>query len=255
MNAFSFTGSIMGVLVMASCTAPTPTPTPTPLPIPTPSAKINIDGPDSASVGSYINLRIEGLSQSDLSNAKLIWWPRTDLEVLPVQTWAGEPLLLVRATKANLYLLQIMTAKNNQLMYVEHQINFNGDTPTPDPTPDPRPDPRPDPTPGPTPPTPTTEPFAVLFIEETDSRTQDEAQAVLSETVINFIKERGWHRFLLDKDIKDAEGRTPESVKSYIERGVAKGLPWMIIIDKSGEIIYEGTIVNLSGVMEVLKKF
>ncbi len=251
MNRYAFTGSVIGVLIMVGCNTPTPAPTPGPAPTPVPVSSISIDGPANSAVNNYVNLTVKGLSPAELQNAKLMWWPRQDMEVLPVQTWAGEPLLLVRANKPHLYLFQIMAVQNNKLVYAEHTVLFNGDTP-PDPLP---PGPTPDPQPVPPTPTPTAEPFAVLFIEETDSRTQAEAQAVLSETVINFIKEQGWHRFLLDKDIKDADGNTPAAVKSYIERGVAKGLPWMIIIDKEGEIIYEGKIVGVDGVLEVLRKF
>jgi hypothetical protein len=266
------------VLIMAGCnptpaptpTPPTPIPTPTPEPTPVPPNTIIIEGPTNVGVNQTATLNIKGASPSQLASGKVVWWPRDDIEVLPVQTWGGEPLLMVRSNIASNHIIQVMTAQNNDLLYAEHVIQI-GQTPDPVPPgpvpPGPIP-PGPIP-PGPVPPNPVPptpdpivppvpvykEPLSLLLIEESADRDNvEEATAVLSEKVIQLIAKKNWYRHLLDKDVVDKDGKTPAVVKPYIERAVGKGLPWYIVVDTDGRIIVEGKIETEDGLLEVLGK-
>jgi hypothetical protein len=238
-----------------------PTPTPIPVPDPTPlpvTTVITIEGPTDILPNQTATLQVKGVSPAQLSTGKVVWWPRNNIEVLPVQTWGGQPLLMVRSPINNTYLIQVMTAINNELAYTEHIITV-GTTPDPNPGPVPPgpvpPDPGPiPPPPDPVPPAPDfEEPLSLILIEETEDRTPEEAATVLSTDIIKFIAEKGWTRYLIDKDIKDKDGKTPESVKAYIERAVGAGLPWYIVVDKNGNMVVEGPIKTEKVLLEVLK--
>lgn len=256
--------ALLLVLIMAGCTQPTPDPVPPPVPpepAPTPTPEpddstIIIEGPTAIPPNYTATLHIKGVTPEQLQSGKVVWWPRDNIEVLPVQTWGGQPLLMVRSPVDNTYLVQVMTAINNELIYAEHTLKIGnipeptppGPTPDPEPGPEPAPDPEPEPIPD------FEEPLTLLLIEETGDRTTDEAAAVLSQDIINFIKSKEWDRYLLDQDIKDKDGKTPASVKPYIDRAVGKGLPWYIIVDKNGKVITEDTITTEEALLKVLRE-
>lgn len=246
------------VLIMLGCTPPPPPdPAPEPAPTPTPPSTINIAGPTTANVNQNITLRIEGASLAQVTSGLLKYWPTKDIDVLPVQTWAGEPLLIINASAPGTRLIQLMTVINGKLIYAEHILTVGGvpDPVPPDPEPGPDPGPEPDPAPDPVPPPPDfKEPYTLLLIEETHDRSPEEAAAVLSKEIIEYVHEKGWKRYLLDKDVVDKDGKTPSSVKAYIERAVGKGLPWYIVVDADGEIVIEGEIKNEVVLLDVLRR-
>lgn len=120
--------------------------------------------------------------------------------------------------------------------------------------PSPEPEPEPEPEPDPTPPT---ELWGVV-IEESDTRTPEQAAIYMSTEVRKLFEKT---EFRIVDPVNDAGERVPVSafVKPYVERALAaKSLPMLFLVDAAGKVYYEGplpatTAAMLKLVQETLK--
>lgn len=72
--------------------------------------------------GTYFQLKIGGVTQANLSKSHVIFFPRDGVEVTPLLTWDGTPLLWCRCTKAGNYLFAIASGDE----YAETVLSVGG---------------------------------------------------------------------------------------------------------------------------------
>ncbi len=125
-------------------------------------------------------------------------------------------------------------------------------TPTPTPTPDPTPVP-PTPTPDPIPPTPVPKPaklWGVVIIEESKTRTDEEAAVYLSKELELYLSSSGLAPLrVADQDEKDKDGNPTKDLVGYValaKDAVNKGeqLPIVFIVRVDGKTAYKGPLPN-----------
>lgn len=128
-------------------------------------------------------------------------------------------------------------------------LPFFGDI---EPGPDPDPDPEPEPGPGPV------ETMFGVLVEETDDRDTlppEVVKAIMSEKVRNYMDENGHQFRVVDKDIKDPDGKIPADIASFLQRAKGKDLPWLILADQDGSILYEGPVTGEDELIDTLKNY
>ncbi len=110
---------------------------------------------------------------------------------------------------------------------------------------EPQPPTPPDPPTPPIPPEPPIEPVAlsVTVIEETSQSTQEVAQIRSSSLIRDYANSGGHIVFFLDKDLKDKDGKTPETFRPWIELAKGKELPRVFIVGmESKKLIFETSL-------------
>jgi len=116
--------------------------------------------------------------------------------------------------------------------------------------------PDPDPKPDPEPPKPTS--IFALIIEETADRDQlspGQVQALLSKPVRDYMVSHNYGFRLLDKDVN---GSLPQSLRTWIDYGKVKPLPYLIITDQEGAVIHEETLApttNETSLFQTLRRY
>lgn len=118
-------------------------------------------------------------------------------------------------------------------------VTINGQ-PGPEPKPDPKPEPKPDPNPSPTP----QKLFAVL-VEETAVRGKlpfDQVNAILSPKVRDHMKAKSYEYRVVDKDVKDKDGKVPKEIESFLAQAAGKPLPRIVIANEKGELLYNDMV-------------
>lgn len=145
------------------------------------SGQVKIVGPDKIEIGEYHRYDVVGLTEDQLSAAKLEYSPTKNVVLLPAKTWGGEPFLFFMAKSPGDYTITIslniwrQTLKRTivemqQARVAEHYIldmkviedemkdeypsgmgtiviNVGGEEPKPPPGPKPKPEPEPKPNP------------------------------------------------------------------------------------------------------------
>lgn len=120
----------------------------------------------------------------------------------------------------------------------------------PDLGPDPPPDPIPDPDPKPV------GSLHVVIIEETEQRTQELADVIVSQELRKVIADAQATLLIVDDDIVDENGQVPAELSSLIELARKSGLPRLFVTDDAGTVLYNGAVPKtVSEVNGVLDKF
>lgn len=75
------------------------------------------------------------------------------------------------------------------------------------------------------------------------------------KALVEYIRSKGWKVRIADKDVKDANGKTPSDLAPYIARATSKTLPYLFVVDQDGTIRTECVVPETSGAMlDLLKK-
>ena len=115
--------------------------------------------------------------------------------------------------------------------------------------------PDPPPTP-PTPPTPTPSKLWVTVVEETGDRTIEQGRIYTSDELHAYLDQHKHQWRIVDDDVTDEDGRTPEGVATYLARARGKPLPWVILSDANGAVLWEGTLPESDdALLETLKQY
>lgn len=118
---------------------------------------------------------------------------------------------------------------------------------------EPMPDPKPDPGPKPNP-----KPIAkawVVIVEETAEAREGRGKMVTDKDLHGYISGKGWKLRMTDKDVVDANGKTPADLAPYVARAKSKGLPFFCVVDQDGTIRTEGVLPETAAdLLDALKK-
>jgi len=207
---------------------------------------------DPIEPGRYVRLGIRDVDPALLNERGLIWYPQDGVEVRPGRPWGdGEHFVDFRADKPGYYQIGLYVILDGGLDRSVVVIQVGKTQPVPPPDPDPPP-PDPDPQPDPIPPPPVVEPV-VIIIEETSERTPEQFRAMAAPAWRQWVIKRDGMVRIVDKDIADEHGKTPEDLKEWIEG--AKALPYQFFACGKGIVRWEGGFpVDDGAVLAILKK-
>lgn len=145
--------------------------------------------------------------------------------------WSASPYVSVTPSKAaKVYVVLTVDLAGKFAQQASLEVTCG---PFPDPGPDPKPDPNPKP--DPTPPGPRW----VMMVEESSQRTPGLAAVISSESLRQYVSSKGHHWRVWDKDL--AKDQTaPAEIAPWLNRAAGKQLPWLMISDDAGRVLWEG---------------
>ena len=207
------------------------------------SAQVSILGETKVEPNKLVRLKVDGADPK----AGLVWRvypPNVD------KATTGKGLLeFVAAPGAyRVELLAITLAPDGTTVIAEAVANVTiGSDPMPDPKPDPGPGPKPNP-----------KPIAkawVVIVEETAEAREGRGKMVTDKDLHGYITGKGWKLRMTDKDVVDANGKTPTDLAPYVARAKSKGLPFFCVVDQDGTIRTEGALPETAAdLLDALKK-
>ena len=164
-----------------------------------------------------------------------VWPKEAESHALPVLLPDGDTALVFASRIAQTVVVVFAHPVGDGAAALVHEFH-NGASPKPDP---PKPDPpKPDP-PKPDPPKPDPGPSgltkAIIWIEETAERTAGQAEAMADPESRRAIATAGWQLRIVDKDVRDEQGRRPAEWAAIIDAAIAKGLPIVLVADAGGK--------------------
>jgi hypothetical protein len=128
------------------------------------------------------------------------------------------------------------------IRFEEHTASFSVTSPDP-PTP-------------PTPPTPTPTRLWVTVVEETADRTIEQGRIYTSDHLHTYLQAHQHKWRIVDDDVTDEDGAIPGGVATYLARARGKPLPWVILADATGVVLWEGTLPETDdALLETLKQY
>ena len=126
--------------------------------------------------------------------------------------------------------------------FEEHTASFSVSSPDP-PTP-------------PTPPTPTPIKLWVTVVEETADRTVEQGRVYTSDQLHAYLDAHQHQWRIVDDDVTDEDGAIPGGLATYLTRARGKPLPWVIVADATGDVLWEGTLPETDDtLLDTLKKY
>jgi hypothetical protein len=129
------------------------------------------------------------------------------------------------------------------IRFEEHTASFSVSSPDPPPTP-------------PTPPTPTPTNLWVTVVEETAERTIEQGRIYTNDQLHAYLDAHKHQWRIVDDDVTDEDGATPGGVATYLARARGKPLPWVVVADATGEVLWEGTLPGTVGaLLNTLKQY
>ena len=95
--------------------------------------------------------------------------------------------------------------------------------------------------PKPKPPEPiTAQSLWVVVVEETADATQARLTFWADEALNARLKAKGHRKRVLDKDTVAKDGKPGDAIKSFLDRAAGKTLPYLVITDLQGSVMFEG---------------
>jgi len=190
----------------------------------------------------YNLIHVEALSETATGHAWFIDGPRGFEDIVKL---SPDSKRIVFTGPPGRYKLMLVVQTKGGMLDQAHRIMFiEGIGPEPDPEPDPDPDP---PMPG---------VRWLIIIEETDQRTNAHAAIYHSEKLNAYLKAKGHPpRRLWDQDELDPNGKTPKSLKPYLNLADRDSLPVCFVADAGGRILHQGPLpVDADAVLDLLKE-
>jgi len=194
-----------------------------------PTVAATIDGPKEVQAGHPAWFQIMDLA----TGASAAWFPSAYLQAGPPHMVDGSALfwtVIPGTYTVNAIAVDWAAKRLTPLMAV---VQVVGSEPTPPPDPDPNP-------PGPDPQPPPNQKWQVVIVfESADLDNYPRTQQVMlgSLTFRAALKDKG-HKLvaggIVDKDIKDAAGKTPEALKPFLGAAGGKTLPQLCIAPVDG---------------------
>lgn len=108
----------------------------------------------------------------------------------------------------------------------------------------------------PVPPKPiTSQKLWIVVIEETADATAARAALWTDEALSKRMAEKGHRKRLLDKDTISKSGQPDRAVKSFLDRAQGKQLPYLVLTDMDGTVVWEGAFPQTApALIELLGK-
>ena len=115
-------------------------------------------------------------------------------------------------------------------------------------------------TPGPSPivvpePIITGKPMFGVVVEETSQRgalTGDQVKLLVDKEIPDYLHSVGGDWRVLDKD---TTASLPDALKTFVAEAKGKQLPWLVLTNKEGKVVYSGKLLaSKAEVMAILKK-
>jgi hypothetical protein len=118
----------------------------------------------------------------------------------------------------------------------------------------PNPPPKPTPNPDPAPITPTAL-WGFVVVEETADAVAVRGAMLAEPTLAKFVKSKGYHWRMVDKDVVGSDGKPPADVLPCLNAAKGKVLPQVFLIDSKGNIVTQTLLPNAAAIVELLKKW
>jgi len=214
----------------------------------TATAETKIDGPTSVAVSQPAWFTVGGMESGDRS----VWFPSPQLQT--DSRYIKEGVSLFWSDKPGKFQINVMVVdcSKNKFIPLSETIAVGSD-PGPDPIP-----PGPDP-PDPDPPDPNQKWQVVIVFESADLDNYPRSQQVMlgSLTFRDALAAKG-HKLvvggIVDKDIKDRDGKMPEALKPFLGAAAGKTLPQLCIAPiEGGEVKVVPLPLTEAAVFEVLE--
>lgn len=174
------------------------------------------------------------------TEGKTVRWYSADagLKVFPTELLKDTKTAVVSSQKPGTYRLVAYTAINGEPTVAVTcfvVVGDGGQVPTPEPTPTPTPQPEPKP--------PIVKAWFVV-VEETSESKSNRGVYLTNKALQAFFKEKAWSVSIVDKDVKDASGKTASDLKPLVDRATKPGktLPQMFLVDQDGHVRLEGAV-------------
>jgi len=200
-----------------------------------PVAAVELDGPtEPIEAGEYCQIFVRDMADDDLPKARVIYWPRNRVIVVPAKTWGGEAFIWFGARVEGVYLLAVAVPRDNVLDYAETTIIVGkGDDDV-----DPDPPPPPPPPPGPI------QEMTVLVVEETSvPRTEEQVQMLACYPCRKWLTDNGHRLRVVDRDVKDQNGQVPADLARFIDPP-PDASRYVFVVDGDGAVHWEGPLSN-----------
>lgn len=185
------------------------------------------------------------------TDAKEVTWQVIDpgLSRLDSSYLKDNKVAVFTSATPNKYRVVAVTSDRDTLPAVCWVIVSGVVPPIPDP---PIPPPKPDP-PIP-PPVPPAKAWLVI-VEESGDTAINRGKLLSDEALQSYIKSKNWRIRIVDKDVKNSEGKTPPDMEPYIKRTVGNKIPRAFVVDQDGTLRYENDLPAMpADVLKLLRK-
>lgn len=102
-------------------------------------------------------------------------------------------------------------------------VRFQGDNPTP-------------------PPPPPVGSLWMVIIEETSQASKNRAAWLNDKELVAYFKESNHHFRVVDKDVVGPDGTPPSPLVGYLNGAKGKTLPYVFLVNQSGDVLYRGAV-------------
>ena len=96
----------------------------------------------------------------------------------------------------------------------------------------------PPPEPGPLP--PKVKMLFLVAVEESREAKADRARWLTYKPLHDYMRNRGYKARIVDKDVKNANGQTPEDLAPYLLAAQGNPLPYLFLVTQDGDVLYRG---------------
>lgn len=197
---------------------------------------VEIEGP--ITIGEH---RLGEFSAKGLPDGAAVLWDVSDEDSLDFREIGGKLLLTGKPGTYSVRLTAIRLLEGKTVVdraRLKLKIEDSGPTPVPPNPPEPGPNPNPGPRPQPL------SQLWIVIVEESKDAAKDRGKMFQDRKLAERISAKNHKLRILDKDVRDSRGNVPKDVQPWIERAKSKKLPWLFLINQSGEILHEGELVN-----------
>lgn len=201
-------------------------------------ADVKITGETKVPVYEFVELKAEGAAEGSGYSWKVFDAKRNRLSSKSVRIHGGK-LIFVAAPGTYTVELSAFSydEKTKQINITETDVKVvieGKELPNPQPNPDPGPNPQPNPV------VDLKSGSWVLVVEETSESTEKRGKWLSHQGLAKYIKSKNWKAAAVDKDVTDANGKTPANFQPWRDKAIPKGLPYIFVFDPKGNVAWEG---------------
>jgi hypothetical protein len=160
----------------------------------------------------------------------------------PVALWMPFEVVTPGGTKTKLILVPSQYPDRFVLLTSDFQTwhIMLADTPQPSPSPTPQ---------------PAAQTIWITVVEETSQRTPQQAAVINSKAVADLIQARGHYWRAIDQNARNEQGQAPADLAAYVQRSAGR-LPYVILTDSAGKILFEGPLpATEQAMLDLVKKY
>lgn len=159
------------------------------------------------------------------------------------RTYSGKHVFTLEAAQTGRCEILIVPAGAKEDGVIRRTLDVvAGEAPRPPPDPKP-PEPKPPEPPAPKPkPDPVSGPLWVVVVEETSDAATNRGAFFADAGLMAHMKAKGYKWRVMDKDVKDKDGRVPKDLGGYLDRAAGKKLPYLMVVDADALIHREGPL-------------